>query len=156
MSKLKITGGLLDPIVWWNRLEGWPGGRWLYSKVLSKVVPYTGTIDPYISWVGNGRAVVQMRNTRKVRNHVGTVHAVAMANLVELSASLALLSRPEKFDCVVTGIESKFFKPARGKWICAVCTTEELDLKKKTTASVEVMSDGMPVATGTCTWRIWK
>lgn len=70
----------------WQRLSGLPGGKWLFSRIVCWRAPYFGTIRPRFEVLEVGRAVVRMRKRRRVQNHIGTVHAIAMCNLAELAA----------------------------------------------------------------------
>lgn len=70
----------------WQRLSGLPGGQWLFSRIVCWRAPYFGTIRPRFEVLEVGRAVVRMRKRRRVQNHIGTVHAIAMCNLAELAA----------------------------------------------------------------------
>lgn len=143
-----------DPIYWWGKLERWELGRWLFSKVIGFVVPYTGTIKPSVIRIENGFAKIDMKNARRVRNHMGTVHAIAMSNLVELAASLALMSREEDFDFIVTEISTKYLAPAVGPHVTAFCNTDDLTLQENMTGEVILYSGNSRVATGTCKWRV--
>lgn len=70
----------------WQRLSGLPGGKWLFSRIVCWRAPYFGTIRPRFIDFEPGRAVVHMCKRRRVQNHIGTVHAIAMCNLAELAA----------------------------------------------------------------------
>jgi acyl-coenzyme A thioesterase PaaI-like protein len=61
-------------------------GRWLFTRVVCHRAPYFASIRPRFLQLGDGRAAVSMRKRRSVTNHIGTVHAIAMANLCELAA----------------------------------------------------------------------
>jgi acyl-coenzyme A thioesterase PaaI-like protein len=54
------------------------------------VAPYFASIAPQITALEPGRCEVRIRNRRAVRNHIGTVHAIAMCNMCELAAGLAI------------------------------------------------------------------
>ncbi len=70
----------------WNRLKGHAAGRWLFSRIVCWRAPYFASIRPRFVQLGDGRVEVHMRKRRRVTNHIGTVHAIAMANLCEVAA----------------------------------------------------------------------
>jgi len=70
----------------WNRLKGHAAGRWLFSRVVCWRAPYFASIRPLFVQLGDGTVEVRMRKRRHVTNHIGTVHAIAMANLCEVAA----------------------------------------------------------------------
>jgi acyl-coenzyme A thioesterase PaaI-like protein len=70
----------------WNRLKGQAAGRWLFSRMVCWHAPYFASIRPLFVQLGEGRVEVRMRKRRRVTNHIGTVHAIAMANLCEVAA----------------------------------------------------------------------
>ncbi len=76
----------------WNRAKGSSFGRWLFSRAVGRFAPYTGTIGARIAVLEPGRAVVTMRDRKAVRNHLRSVHAVALTNLIELSGSLSIIA----------------------------------------------------------------
>lgn len=70
----------------WNRVKPYAIGRWLFTRVVCFRAPYFSSIRPRFVQLGEGRAEVSMRKRRSVTNHIGTVHAIAMANLCEIAA----------------------------------------------------------------------
>jgi len=70
----------------WNRLKAHAAGRWLFSRLVCWRAPYFASIRPLFVQLGDGSVEVRMRKRRSVTNHIGTVHAIAMANLCELAA----------------------------------------------------------------------
>jgi uncharacterized protein (TIGR00369 family) len=70
----------------WTRLGRFAAGRWLFSRIVCWRAPYFASIRPQFVHLGDGRVEVRMRKRRSVTNHIGTVHAIAMANLCEIAA----------------------------------------------------------------------
>lgn len=99
----------------WDLLSGVPGGKVLFSRLVGRMAPYTGTIDAKVSVLRPGYAEVQMADRRAVRNHLDCVHAVALANLAELAGNVALAySLPDDARFIVSGMEIEYVKKARG------------------------------------------
>ena len=99
----------------WNRARGTTLGRWLFSRAVGRFAPYTGTIGARIQVLEPGRSVVTMRDRKAVRNHLNSVHAVALTNLVELTGSLAIIaSLPPDTRMIPIRLETDFVKKGRG------------------------------------------
>lgn len=99
----------------WERTQSLPLGRKLFGKVFGQIVPYTGSISPEVLELAPGRARVRMADRRAVRNHLNSVHAMAMANLGEAATGLALIfSLPENFRAILVDFRIEYLKKARG------------------------------------------
>ena len=58
---------------------------------------------------------MELADRKAVRNHLSCVHAVALANLVELTGNLALgYSLPDDARFIVAGMQVEYLKKARG------------------------------------------
>ena len=111
----------------WDRLSGLPGGKHLFSQLLGRLAPYTGTMGAVIRELGNGYAKVTLADRRAVRNHLSCVHAVALANLVELTGNVALAySLPDDARFIVAGMNLDYVKKARGT-ITGECTIPPIE-----------------------------
>jgi acyl-coenzyme A thioesterase PaaI-like protein len=99
----------------WDRLSPVPGGRTVFSFLVGRAAPYTGTIRAKITTLRKGHAEVVMKDRPSVRNHLRSVHAVALANLCELTGNVALAySLPDDARFIVAGMRLEYVKKARG------------------------------------------
>ncbi len=99
----------------WKKFEHLPLGKHLFSKVFGVYVPYTGQMKPLIQEIKPGFAQVKLHDRRGVRNHLSSIHAMAMANLGELATGLALISSlPKNTRAIVVGFSIEYLKKARG------------------------------------------
>jgi acyl-coenzyme A thioesterase PaaI-like protein len=99
----------------WDRLSKIPKGNVVYSRLIGKIIPYTGTIPFLVEELGEGYAVVTMRDTRMVRNHLESIHAIALANLGEFVTGIALsYTLPPKARYILVNLRVDYVKKARG------------------------------------------
>ena len=100
----------------WRRLGGSSPGRWLFSRVLCLKAPYFGSIAPQVQALQAGLCVADLRQRRKVQNHIGTVHAIALCNLAELCAGLVTdVSIPADMRWIPKGMTVRYLAKARGR-----------------------------------------
>lgn len=142
----------------WARLGGSAPGRWLFSRLLARGVPYTGTIRATVGTLAAGHATVVLRDRRAVRNHLQSIHAIALANLGELASGLAMLtSLPPEIRGIVTRLEIAYHAKARGRLVASgrAAPPPVADTPVEAEALAEIHdADGLLVATVTATWRL--
>ena len=51
----------------WRRLRGLPGGSWLFARIFSLLVPYSGSVRPRIRVLEPGHAEVEIPDRRARR-----------------------------------------------------------------------------------------
>ena len=99
----------------YRRLSSKPGGRWLFSKLVCFKAPYFASIAPRIEALEPGRGVATIAHRRRVTNHIGTVHAIALCNLAEFVGGLTCdVSIPASMRWIPKGMTVAYLKKAVG------------------------------------------
>lgn len=110
----------------WERLRYLPGGRRLFDRLLGLAIPYTGALGAQVQSLESGYALVRLPDRHGVRNHLDSIHAIALANLAELTGNLALVySLPPDARFIVKGLSIEYLKKARGD-ITGECRCEPI------------------------------
>ena len=154
-GKIEANGATLMGL--WNKANRYPGGKLLFSKIAGRMAPYTGTIGAVVDRLEPGYARLHMKERKAVRNHLKSIHAIALTNFVEETTGMAMVSQfPSGVRGIVTHIEVEFKKKARGL-IYAECRAPSIDPHTSQTYIVETNvtnDDGDVVATGKATWLV--
>ncbi|KAB8030608.1 DUF4442 domain-containing protein [Fluviispira multicolorata] len=102
----------------WEKLNKLPAGNIIFSSLVSKYIPYTGSISPVVLKIENGLAQVRIKDKRAIRNHLKCIHAIALANIGEFSTGLSITSQlPNSAKGILVRIEIEYLKKARGDLI---------------------------------------
>lgn len=133
----------------WDTMKRVPGGKKAFGKLVGKLAPYTGTIDPIVKEMRTGYARVQMKDRKGVRNHLRSIHAIALMNLAEASSGLAFTySLPAGTKAILTGLSIDYEKKARGT-LTAECFCPVPDTNERREYEVDVVTrdDGGDIVT---------
>ncbi len=99
----------------WRRLSPLPGGRWLFTQLVKWMIPYTGSVSPRVEVLEPGYARISITQRRKLEQHLGSIHAIALMNLAEFASGAAMTTAlPPGYRGIVTKISIEYFKKARG------------------------------------------
>ena len=145
--------------LWWRRLSRVPFGRTLFSILIGRMAPYTGSMGARIQELSPGHSRWTLRDRRKVRNHLNSVHAVALVNLAEVASGTAMLTAlPPGTRGIVTGLSMKYLKKARGTLTAECrCAIPEVNGETPYDVSADISDEaGDVVARGTVTWLLRK
>ena len=122
----------------YRRITRWPAGHWIFSRLVCFKAPYFATIAPRFVALEPGRCEVRIRDRRHVRNHIGTVHAIALCNLAELSA----------------GVMTDATIPSNMRWIPKRMTVEYLAKAKGTMHAEAVAESPAAESPGGYAWPV--
>ncbi len=157
---MKVLSSLTSPAAMlqvWNVLKAVPGGGKVMGRLVGRMAPYTGTIKPEIEQMESGYARVSMRDRPALRNHLRSVHAIALMNLGEATTGVAMMvSLPPDTRGIPMRLSMDYVKKARGtitgECSCPILTSNE----KKEVEVIGLLKDasGDVVAKCTALWMI--
>ena len=81
--------------------------------------PYSGAVGAQVQILEPGRCVAMLRERRRMRNHLNTVHMMALASLRKLASGLALVnSLPVRVRTILTGFSIDYLKKVESRrWV---------------------------------------
>jgi acyl-coenzyme A thioesterase PaaI-like protein len=142
----------------WRRLAPLPGGRRVFGWLIGWAIPYSGSIGARIRLLEPGHCLLLLRDRRGVRNHLRSIHAVALTNAGELASGLAMTTGlPAGTRAIVIKLTTEYLKKARGP-IAVECRVGDPP-RPAAPMDVEVSSTlidgaGDLVARVTALWRV--
>ncbi len=141
----------------WKKLKDKPFGKRLFSRGVGKMAPYTGSIKALITDLQPGHCQAFLKERKSNKNHLRSIHAIALINLGEVTSGLAVLSgMSTQVRGILTKLEMEYIKKAKGN-LTAECICEipevvdNLDYQVQTTIKD---SSNEVVAVGTFYWLL--
>lgn len=142
----------------WERFNKIPGGNKIFSALIGQYIPYTGSISPLVQKIHDGQAIVSLKDKRKVRNHLDSIHAIALANLGEFTTGLSVISQlGDNAKAILIKIEVEYLKKARGDLTAEAHSKIPTQLTQDTnilvSAKIRNLQDEV-VTVVNATWRV--
>lgn len=95
------------------------------TLALGRTVKFVGTAGLSVDELSGDRAVVSVRNRRKVQNHIGSVHACAMALIAESATGFLVgMNVPDSAIPVIKTMKIDYVKRATGMLRAEATLTE--------------------------------
>lgn len=101
-------------------------GKRVFSIAFSQKAPYFATIHPRVTELRPNYASVVIPKRRSVQNHIGTVHAIALCNGLEMAmGGLAEATIPSTKRWIPKGMTVSYTAKATGDVTCIAETDQE-------------------------------
>ena len=110
----------------WTNASRLPGGKRAFSLVFGRRAPYFASIRPRFTEIRPHRAALLIKDRRRVHNHLGTVHAIALCNGLEAAmGALAEATIAPTQRWIPKGMEVRYTAKADSDVLCIAETTAD-------------------------------
>jgi acyl-coenzyme A thioesterase PaaI-like protein len=110
----------------YTKVSRLPQGRRIFSTLFSQKAPYFGTVRPRFVELRPNYAELTIRKRRRVQNHIGTVHVIAICNGLEAAmGALAEATVPQGKRWIPKGMEVSYTAKATSDITCIAETDPE-------------------------------
>lgn len=136
----------------YRKLARLPQGKRLFSLAFARKAPYFRTVHPVVRDVRPNHAELTIANRKRVHNHIGTVHAIAVCNGLE--AAMGLLAEatiPSHRRWLPKGLEVAYLAKSTTDLLCVAETdpSDWADDQDEVRVRVKaVRTDGVVVVEG--------
>jgi acyl-coenzyme A thioesterase PaaI-like protein len=114
---------MADVLTLWRRAGRLPAGDRLFSRLFARRAPYFGSIRPRFTVIEPNHAELVIPDRRRVHNHLGTVHAIALCNGLEAAmGALAEASIPRDRRWIPKGMQVSYPAKATSDITCVAET----------------------------------
>ncbi|MGM0905592.1 MAG: hotdog fold domain-containing protein [Pseudomonadota bacterium] len=130
-----------------------PFGRKIFSAMFARKAPYFKTIKPLITELKPNFCQLKFKKRKAVQNHIGTVHAIAVCNGMEMAmGALAEASIPKHLRWLPKGMNVQYLAKTDSDVTIEATSSESTWQPGDQPISVEAKSsDGTVVAAGNIT-----
>ena len=98
----------------------------LWSKAFGRIVPMVGSANIRYLEVSHDKVVVKIENHRAMQNHIGQVHACAMALLAETATGFVTgMNVPDSCIVLIKSLKVDFKRPSKGAMTAVATLTDE-------------------------------
>ena len=98
----------------------------LWSKAFGRIVPMVGSANIRYLEVSHTKVVVKIENHRAMQNHIGQVHACAMALIAETATGFVTgMNVPDSCIVLIKSLKVDFKRPSKGAMTAVATLTDE-------------------------------
>ena len=98
----------------------------LWSKAFGRIVPMVGSANIRYLEVSHDKVVVKIENHRAMQNHIGQVHACAMALIAETATGFVTgMNVPDSCIVLIKSLKVDFKRPSKGAMTAVATLTNE-------------------------------
>ena len=98
----------------------------LWSKAFGRIVPMVGSANIRYLGVSHDKVVVKIENHRAMQNHIGQVHACAMALIAETATGFVTgMNVPDSCIVLIKSLKVDFKRPSKGAMTAVATLTDE-------------------------------
>src|SRR6478735_4638683 len=110
----------------WNTTSRLPLGDRVFSLLFAQKAPYFASVRPRFLAIEPNHVELMVPKRRRVHNHLGTVHAIALCNGLEAAmGALAEVTIPADKRWIPKGMEVSYTAKATGDVTCIAETDPE-------------------------------
>jgi len=110
----------------YRKTAQWPLGGWIFSRLFCHKAPYFASIRPRVTELRPDFCEVRFAKRRRVENHIGTVHVIAICNALEMAmGAMAEASIPRHLRWIPRGMEVSYTAKATSNIRATAQTTAD-------------------------------
>ena len=112
----------------------------LWSKAFGRVVPMVGSATIRYLEVSHAKVVVKIENHRAMQNHIGQIHACAMALIAETATGFVTgMNVPDSCIMLIKSFKIDFKRPTKGAMTATAILTDEQQKLMQSTEKGETL-----------------